>query len=137
MTNDPKTLVRYYVEQVWNQENAAALAELTTPAFTYHLGGQPGRDQAGMEQFIAMIHTAFPDWRVEIVESIAEGNSVVIRWQGQVTHQGAFQGIPPTGKQINVSGINIYHIIAGQIATEWEQTDTVGMLQQLGVFSRP
>lgn len=83
-----------------------------------------------------MIRTAFPDWRVQIVEIIVEGNTVVIRWQGQVSHQGVFQGIPPTGKRVNVSGINIYHVTKGKIAAEWEQTDTLGMLQQLGVLPR-
>jgi predicted ester cyclase len=44
--------------------------------------------------------------------------------------------IPPTGKQITVSGINIYHIDDGKIAMEWEQTDGLGMLGQLGALSR-
>jgi steroid delta-isomerase-like uncharacterized protein len=89
-----------------------------------------------MQQFIKMIRVAFPDWRVQIVDIIAEGNTVVIRWQGQVTHQGVFQGIPPTGKQVTVSGINIYHVIDGKVDAEWEQTDSLGMLQQLGVLPR-
>ncbi len=133
-TNDSQALVRQYVEQVWNLADLAAFDSLTTPAFTYQLGGQPGRDRAGMRQFIGMIHTAFPDWGVQIVDILGEGNAVAIRWEGQVTHRGAFQGIPPTGKQIKVSGINIYHITGGKIAAEWEQTDSLGMLQQLDVL---
>lgn len=42
MTDDLKALVQHYVEQVWNLGNVAALAELTMPAFTYHLGRQRG-----------------------------------------------------------------------------------------------
>ena len=136
MTTDIKALIQEYVEQIWNLANLAALDDLTSPAFTYRLGGQPGRDRAGMRQFIEAIHIAFPDWRVQIVELIIEGNTAVIRWQGQVTHLGLFQGIPPTGKQITVSGINIYHVIDGKIAAEWEQTDSLGMLAQLGVLPR-
>ncbi len=29
---------------------------------------------------------------------------------------------------------NLYHLIDNKIAAEWEQTDTIGMLQQLGVL---
>jgi steroid delta-isomerase-like uncharacterized protein len=137
LTTDLKALIREYVEQIWNQGNLAALYDLTTPAFIYQLGGQPGRDRAGMRQFIEAIHSAFPDWRVQIVDIIAEGNTAVIRWQGQVTHLGVFQGIPPTGKQITVSGINIYRVVDGKVAAEWEQTDSLGMLMQLGVLPRP
>jgi predicted ester cyclase len=53
-----------------------------------------------------------------------------------VTHLGIFQGIPPTGKQITVSGINIYHAVDGKVTAEWEQTDSLGMLMQLGVPPR-
>ncbi|MDR3574346.1 MAG: ester cyclase [Anaerolineaceae bacterium] len=137
MATDLKELIRQYVEQVWNLGNPAALDQLTTPSFTYLLAGQPGRDRAGMQQFIKMTHVAFPDWRVQIVDIIAEGSSVVIRWQGRVTHQGVFQGILPTGKQITVSGINIYRIAGDKISAEWEQTDSLAMLQQLGVLPRP
>lgn len=48
-----KDLVATYIEEVWNQGNLDALADLTTAGFTYHLGGQPPRDLAGMEQFLA------------------------------------------------------------------------------------
>jgi steroid delta-isomerase-like uncharacterized protein len=133
MTTDTKALVRRYIEKVWNQADLAALDDLTAPAFTYHLGGQPKRDRAGMRQFIEMAHTAFPDWRVQIIDLIAEGDRVAVRWNGQVTHRGDFHGIPPTGKQVVVSGINIYHIVEGKVATEWEQTDSLGLLQQLGI----
>lgn len=132
MSEENKRLVQQYVESVWNQGDLIALKSLTTPTFSYWIGGQPARNQAGMEQFITATHSAFPDWRIEIVEILAEGIKVMIRWQGQVTHGGVFNGIPSTGKRIAVSGINIYQIEEGKISSEWEQTDTVGMLLQIG-----
>lgn len=87
-----------------------------------------------MQQFIRMIRTAFPDWRVDIAEIITEKDRVAVRWQGEVTHQGHFYGLPPMGKQIKVSGINICRIVGGKVDAEWEQTDTLGMLQQLGAL---
>ncbi len=133
-TKDAKTLVRQYVESVWNRGDLAAFEELATPDFSYQLGGQPARDRAGMRQFIAMVRAAFPDWWVEIADIVAEGEMVAIRWQGQVTHEGNFYGIPPTGKRVTASGINIYRIAGGKIAAEWEQMDSLGLLQQLGVL---
>jgi len=72
-TGDAKALVREYVEEVWNRGDSTAFDALTTPSYTYYLGGQPGRDRASMKQFIAMIHAAFPDWRVQTAQVIAEG----------------------------------------------------------------
>lgn len=131
---DIKSFVTAYVDRVWNQCDLEAFIEMTTPTYIYQIGGQDARDRKAMQQFLLATHTAFPDWNVQIVDMIAENEKVTIRWEGHVTHQGNFNGIPATGKGINVSGINIYHLLDGKISSEWEQTDTIGMLQQMGII---
>jgi steroid delta-isomerase-like uncharacterized protein len=132
-----KTLVSDYIERVWNNADLAALEDLCAPSFTYRLGGQPPRDRPAMEKFLEAVHVAFPDWRVEIRRLVAEGDTVVAQWQGRVTHEGVFQGIPPTGKRVSVSGVNVYTIEDGKIGREWEQMDSLGLLQQLGALPAP
>lgn len=132
-TTNVEQLVRRYVEEVWNRRDLAALEALTLPTFAYYLNGQPARDRTALGQFIRGTQTAFPDWRVEILDVIVEGDRAAVRWSGQVTHGGPFRGIPPTGRKIRVTGINVYEVSEGRIAVEWEQTDSLGMLQQLGV----
>lgn len=129
---DAKALVERYVEEVWNGGDPAALEALTTPDFRYYLGGQPGRDRAAMAEFLAATRKAFPDWCVRAVEIAAEGEMVAVRWRGEVTHRGPFHGIPPTGKRLTVSGINLYRLAADKVAAEWEETDSLGILRQLG-----
>jgi steroid delta-isomerase-like uncharacterized protein len=135
--DDPKGIVSKYIEEVWNNVNLAVLNDLTGPTYTYHLGGQPPRDVAAMQRFLQTVHMAFPDWRVQIQDIVAEGKTVAARWTGRVTHEGVFHGIPPTGKQVSVCGINVYLIKDGKISQEWEQMDSLGMLQQLGVLPPP
>jgi predicted ester cyclase len=43
-------------------------------------------------------------------------------------------GIPPTGKNVVITGISIYRLSEGKIAEEWRNRDTLGMLQQLGIL---
>ena len=136
-TADHKALVAEYIGRVWNEGDAAALEDLTTPSFVYRLGEQPPRDRAAMREFVAMTRSAFPDWGVQIVGIAADGEVVAVRWSGTVTHEGTFHGLPPTGRRVRVSGINMYRIEAGRIAEEWEQTDSLSLLQQLGVLPRP
>ena len=130
-----KDLLHQYIERVWNGRDLSALDELTSSNFVYYLGGQPGRDRSAMRQFLEAVHVAFPDWRVEIVDCVAEDQKAVVRWVGQVTHSGPFHGIPPTGKRVAVSGINAYHLAGNKIEAEWEQMDSLGLLQQLGAFT--
>jgi steroid delta-isomerase-like uncharacterized protein len=129
-----KALVRQYIQRVWNDGDAAALEQLTTADFVYQLGGQPPRDAPGMREFLGSVRAAFPDWRVEIDDLVADETTAAVRWHGRVTHRGAFHGLPPTGRSASVSGINVYRVSGGKIAAEWEQMDSLGLLQQLGAL---
>ena len=53
------------------------------------------------------------------------------------THRGESMGIPPTGKQVAVGLIDILRVADGKLVEHWNQVDTLGMLQQLGVIPTP
>lgn len=131
---EAKDLVERYIEHVWNRGEPDALDELTTPGFTYRLGGQPPREVAAMKGFLAELREAFPDWTVQIETIIGEGDVVAVRWTGSATHAGVFRGIPATGRSVVVGGMNFYLLSQGRIALEWEQMDSLGLLAQLGVL---
>lgn len=129
-----EALVRRYIEEVWNRCNRVSLEALTTPTFVYNLGGQPPRDREALGAFVAATHQAFPDWNVEIDQTIVQGESVAVRWHARPTHLGPFRGLAPTGRTVTVTGINVYAIDGDRISHEWEQTDSLGLLQQLGAL---
>lgn len=131
---ETRALVASYVEKIWNGADLDALEDLTTPEYTYRLGGHPPRDIDAMRQFLDELRTAFPDWTVEIESIVADGGVVAIRWTGSATHAGAFRGIPPSGQSVVVGGMNFYELDRGLIAREWEQMDSLGLLEQLGVL---
>jgi len=133
-TEDNKALVRrFYAEGV---HNPALFDELLAPSYVLHLPGSPqpitGIEQA--KQLMIAYTTASPDLTMTTEDIVAEGDKVAIRniWSG--THQGAFQGLPPTGKFVTFSGSNIYHIVGGKIAEQWADLDTLGLMQQLGAI---
>jgi predicted ester cyclase len=43
-------------------------------------------------------------------------------------------GIAPTGKQVRMSGIDIFRIAEAKIVEMWNQEDVLGMMQQLGAI---
>jgi predicted ester cyclase len=61
----------------------------------------------------------------------------MIRESYRGTHQGDFQGIPPTGKPVTFTSIDVYHIAGGKIVEVWSQIDLLSLLQQLGVVPAP
>jgi len=72
-----------------------------------------------------------------VEDVIAEEDRVVVRWTAQGTQQGELLGVPPTGKQVTVTGIDVYRIENGRTAEHWGNFDQLGMLQQLGVIPVP
>lgn len=83
---------------------------------------------------VAMNRSAFPDMRSTFEDQIAEGDLVVSRWSARGTHKGELMGIPLTGKAVTLTGISTMRIVGRKIAEQWDNWDTLGMLQQLGVI---
>jgi steroid delta-isomerase-like uncharacterized protein len=128
-----KEIVRRLVVEPW-EGNFDVIEELVAPNYVGHDPAQPDmQGPQGIKEFITGYLTGFPDGRITIDEQLAEGDLVATRWTGRGTHQGELMGIPPTGKQVTVSGITISHVKNGKVVEEWSNWDTLGMLQQLGV----
>ena len=87
-----------------------------------------------LKQFFASIITAFPDAKRSVEDQFTDDIRVVTRWKITATHhQGDFLGIAPTGKRVTVTGISIHRISSGEIVEEWEEWDSLSLMQQLGV----
>ncbi|MFT4038115.1 MAG: ester cyclase [Thermomicrobiales bacterium] len=91
----------------------------------------------GVKQNLRSALTSFPDLHYTIEDVITEGDRVVVRWRAEGTQDGVFQGIPPTGKHLTWTGINIYRMECGRIAEVWTEVDGVSRLRQLGVLPGP
>lgn len=128
-----KEIVRRLGVEPW-EGNLGVIDELVTTDYVGHDPAQPDmQGPQGIKEFITGYLTGFPDGRITIDEQLAEGDLVATRWTGRGTHQGELMGIPPTGKQVTVSGITISRVKNGKVVEEWSNWDTLGMLQQLGV----
>jgi predicted ester cyclase len=46
-------------------------------------------------------------------------------------------GIPPTNKKLTIWTVEIDRFVGGKVVEAWERSDTLGMMQQLGVIPKP
>jgi predicted ester cyclase len=67
-------------------------------------------------------------------DSVAAGDKVAARITFRATHEGEFQGIPPTGQQVTFSFIELNRMEGGKVAEHWVELDLLGLLQQLGAI---
>jgi len=132
-----KNLIRQIAEEIYNKGNYSHIDEFVSSDFVIH-SLNPNKEIHGPEgakKFAFSLRTAFPDIQYTIIDQFAEGNKVVTRFIAQGTHQGSFEGIPPTGKSFKVSGIDIDYIQNGKVSECWSNLDELSLLQQLGVLS--
>ena len=133
-----KTIARRITEEIWGNGNLALIDELFAPNYVDHNpmpGLAPNRE--GLKQSVTMMQTAFPDLHTQVDDLVAEGNKVVSRFSGHGTQKGEIMGIPPTGKEVTVGGIQICHIVDGKVVEDWSELDYMGMMVQLGVVPPP
>jgi len=134
-----KQLVRHFYEEAFAKGNFALADEVLASDYMLHDATAPdfggGIDE--WKKFQSKYRKAFPDHRLVIEDQIAEGDKVVTRWTTQGTHKADLPGILAIGKHIKITGITITRISNGKIAEEWQNWDTLGLLQQLGVVYAP
>lgn len=136
-TEQNKTNFKRLYEEVFNQGNFDVADELIGTNVVEHQR-QPGvtPDAAGPElvkQIARFFRSAFPDLHIAVDDLIAEGERVAARVTIAGTHQGEMLGIPPTGKRVEISSIDIIRFEDGKAAEHWGETDIMSMMQQLGI----
>lgn len=116
-----KALARRWSEEVINQRNPEAVADIFAADYVHH--GPEGAEMRGLEAartFAASILAASDDRRATVEQQVAEGDVVVTRFISSGHHTGEFRGIAPTGKVWTTEGISISRIENGKIAEDWE-----------------
>ncbi len=123
MSEDNKAMVRRMVEGI----NAGDVEGTVDELFAT-------RAARRVKQLFAEFYSAFPDWREEIVELVAEGDTVAERFRCKGTHQGEFLGEPPTGKRMEVEEVFFLRAEDGKFVEFWALEDSMSRMRQLGLL---
>lgn len=132
-TESNKRLMSRFTDFI-NTASEDVAAELISQTAIFHVPGRPEPLQgpSGYLATIEMMRAGFPDIQWTLEELIAEGDKVAARFIMRGTHDGAFFGVPPSGKKIEVKAMNFYRFSDGKIVEEHGQPDLLGLLQQIG-----
>jgi steroid delta-isomerase-like uncharacterized protein len=131
-TDANKAIVRSFIE-AWNNRDFARFEDLMADTCQLAVGADrvscsPSSTREIAEYWVA----AFPDWRFELLDLVAEGDRVVALMPYSGTQDGDVLDIPATRRRVQVSEIVIFRIADGRIAEAWEVYDECGMRRQLG-----
>ena len=126
MSEENKALVRRMVEGINAGDIEGTVDELFAP-----------RAARRVKRLFTEFYTAFPDWHEEIVELVAEGNTVAGRFRCSGTHRGEFLGEPPTGKRMEVDEVFFLQVEDGEFVDFWGLEDSLNRMRQLGLLPSP
>jgi hypothetical protein len=118
-----RELVRRLVEIV-NARDLESLGEVAT-----------GEIAASARRWIGPFRDAFPDFHMELVQAIADEDTVVGYFKCSGTHRGEWRGIPPTGRRFeDIDEIYIFRVRDGRLALIVAAVeDNLTRTRQLGI----
>jgi predicted ester cyclase len=126
-------LARRLYEEAWGNGNVGVIRTLAAPDLVDHHHGQHGPDS--FERSAGALRRSFPDLLFVLEDQRAEGESVMTRWTASGTDLGGVLWYPPTGKAATFSGVYTDRFYDGKLVEHWGESDTAGLLEQLGLPS--
>ena len=104
--------------------------EFISPDYVGHLGAAT-MDRNELERLERRFSAAFPDAHHGVDDLIAEGDRVVLRTTAHATHRWNFEGIAPTDRSVEFTGLVVYRIRNGQISESWGEIDFLRLIWEL------
>jgi steroid delta-isomerase-like uncharacterized protein len=129
-----KQVVRQFFEAADRQDIEGMGQLVSSTNYSFHFPGMPPMDWNTHKQFFTAFTSSFPDLRHEIVDLVAEGDKVAVRFNVTGTHKGELQGIPPTGKKVSFSAMDFITLTDNKISEDWLSADMMGLMQQIGAI---
>jgi predicted ester cyclase len=124
---------RQYYDRLWNQRDLTVIPDWVTEDFIGHHTARPEpvRGIDGFRAFAEEMFVAFPDLRMTVEDTIAQGDRVASRVSLEGTHRGELSGYAPTGLAVKVGFLGIERYVDGRCAEEWVYSDDMGIARQI------
>ena len=132
MSEDNRARAIRWMEDNWNRRRDGVVDELMHPECIGRMeGGDQVKGREGWRQARQQLLAAFPDLRMTIDQSVAEGDTVVLRWTVRGTHQGDAMGFPGTGRKMEAVGSTWMRFEGGQMVSGYDTWNMGGLVAAL------
>lgn len=131
MSDTNRGLAKRWFEEVWNERREETIDELLTPQSVGHMEGAETRGPAEFRQVRAMLLSAFPDLRIVVEDTVAEGDDVVVRWRVAGTHGGDGLGFKATQRPVQFRGLTWLRFANGKLVEGWDGWNQGALVQSL------
>lgn len=135
MSEANKTIVRRFYAEVMSQGNVDILDDIMAPDFKDHgetlFGSPQGRDM--LKQGVIGARGILSGLTVQLHDVIADGELVGVRGTMRCIQQREFLGVSPSGNELTWNGLALFRVVDGKITERWFNSDSLSIVQQLGL----
>lgn len=132
--SDAEAFVTTAFTKTMGEGNTDAIAEYFSESLEYYRSSGELAGRRELAEDVKMFHAAFPDLESSISRQMSQGNKVSFVYKLSGTHEGEFEGIPPTGQEMEAKGAAIVTVGDDEIDEYRIVFDNLGMLEQPGVI---
>ncbi len=140
-TRSPSEVARELFHAIFSKRDLSDASRYWTDESVDHFValGKTVRGKDALTAFFGELFAAFPDWQLEIEQTVDDGDKrVVVQWTASATFDGAaWQGIEPTGSKVSVRGVDVISFdSAGKLAQNTVYYDAAAFARQIGMLPR-
>ena len=134
-TTDTRQLMEAFVEMT-NARDYDRIPDILAESFTWETpaarsGEVRGYDEA--EETLEKIVSGFPDFTAELTDMVTSENTGMSEVRFTMTHEGEYEGIPPTGREVELMGMSKWTVAEGKIQELRDCANMQELVEQLGV----
>jgi len=133
------SFIHRWFEEVWNNKREDAVDEmLADDGIAHGLVDADGNEIRGPENFKKLHRQfveTFPDMRIEVVDTVVEGDKIAARCRVTGSHLGRGIGVAPTNGPVEFTGMTIVRVKDGKIVEAWNEFNFMEMYRQVGALS--
>lgn len=129
----PKEIATEAITEMFFKRNPEAVDTYVIEDYVQHQPGLPN-GRKPFKAYLQSLFKAFPDYKGEIENVVADGELVSFHFKWEGTHKGEFLGVKPTGKKITRRTADVLRIKNGLIVEHWGIVDQVDMMKDLGIL---
>lgn len=133
--SETERLLESFVE-ITNERDFSRLSEVVAESFEWSTPAAPGGEVQGPDEareVMEKITHGFPDFEVEITDILTSGNRGMAELEFRMTHEEEYEGIPPTGREVELRGTSKWHVADGKIQELRDCANMQELFDQLGV----
>lgn len=137
MSASPGEVLRDWFEHLWNQRDEKTIDRLLAPnGKAYGLGPEPLVGPDAFRAFYRTFSSAFPDFHVEVIHTVVEGEMAAACCHVTGVHCGPGMG-PPSNARVDFWGMTMARVKDGRLVEGWNSYDFMTCYQQMGVLPQP